>query len=273
VRVRPSLTSYVKQIQVAPGRVVAVVRDGVGTVTLEVPDLDALVINNGALAFLYNLRITGGANTPAVRCTSTASAWLDRVLIEKRDGYAIDGAECDLTLRRTKLYKNNAGGLKLSGGDTLIENSYIVQNGNAFGSISAITAGASAMVDVVYSTIVDNDAMNGESLHCTNPGPVELRNAIVFGKSEASSVTCPTAMARDSVVDAPGLTGTNVIHEPVLEPAWFVAPATGNFAVKGGAPFEGVAVWRVGDPAVDYDGDARITDDGAMDYTGADRPN
>lgn len=276
VRVRTSQTPYKNQVQVASGKTVAIVRDGnTGTVTLAVPNLDAVVVNNGALAFLENITITGGAAIPALRCTNLAKVWLDQVTIEKRDGYAIQGDECDVILRRSKLYENKAGGLRLSGGEARIENSYIVQNGNSFGSISAVHVGSSAAVDIVYSTIADNDAMGGvgESLHCQTPGPVSLRNSILFGKAANTSVICPTATAKDSVVDAMSLTGTNVQYETMLVPSWFNNPAMGDFSIKPGMPFQDVATWRVGDPSVDYDGDTRITADGTMDYSGADRPN
>jgi hypothetical protein len=274
VRVKPSGGAYTDQIQVAANRTVAIVRDGSGTVNLQVPNLDAVVANDNASAFLYNLRISGGMINIGVRCLN-ASVWLDRVQIEKREGHAIDGIGCTLTVRRSKIYDNNAGGLKLDKGDARVENTYIVQNGNSFADNSAIGLSGGANLDIVYTTIADNDAKNGvgESIHCAGAGDVSVRNAIVFGKAEATSVVCPDVTATDSVVDATALTGTGVIHEPQLDPAWFVAPATGNFAIKAGAPFADAATWLAGDPRVDYDGDPRITNDGTPDYTGADRPN
>ncbi len=272
-KVKPSPAPYTKQIQISAGRAIAVVRDGNGTVTLNVPDLDPIVVNDGAEAFLYNLRITGGTISKGLLCLN-ASVWLDRIQIDKREGHAVDAFGCALMIRRSKIHDNMAGGVKASDGTTRIENSYIVQNGNAFGDVAAVTLSSGADLDVVFSTIADNDAKvgMGDSLHCNGAGEVKLRNTILFGKSATSSVSCPGATVMDSVVDAPSLMGNGVVHEPELDPSWFIDPATGNFAIKTGAPFEGIAVWRVGDPSIDYDGEPRLTDDGATDYTGADRP-
>lgn len=274
VKVKSSPGSYAKQIQIGAGRTVAIVRDGNGAVTLSVPDLDPVVVNDAAMAFLYNLRITGGALSKGVLCLN-ASVWLDRVQIDKREGHAIDAFGCMLTVRRSKIYDNQAGGVKASDGNTRIENSYIVQNGNSFGEVAAISLSNNAELEVVYSTIADNDAKNGlgDSLDCNAAGAVSLRNTILFGKTAATSVMCPAVTIKDSVVDSMSLTGTGVVHEPDLDPAWFIAPATGNFAIKVDTPFKDNAVWRAGDPAIDYDGDQRLADDGAMDYSGADRPN
>lgn len=274
VKVKSSPSAFTKQIQVSAGRSIAIVRDGSGMVTLTVPDLDPVVVNDGAEAFLYNLRITGGSISKGLLCLS-ASVWLDRIQIDKREGHAIDASGCSLTIRRSKIYDNNAGGVKASDGTTRIENSFIVQNGNTFAEVSGITLTNGADLDVVYSTIADNDAKNGmgDSLHCTGLGAVSLRNAIVFGANPTTSVICPGADTRDSVVDATSLMGSGVVHEPELDPAWFIAPASGNFAIKPETPFKGVAKWRAEDPRVDFDGDPRPGEDGDVDYTGADRPN
>lgn len=274
VKVKPSPGVYAKQVQVGAGRSVAIVRDGNGAVTLNVADKVPVSVDDGAMAYLYNLRITGGTMSKGLQCLS-ASVWLDRVQIDKREGHAIDSVGCALTIRRSKIYDNNAGGVRAQDGSVRVENSYIVQNGNTFADFAGITLQNTADLVVLYSTIADNDAKPGmgESLDCMNAGTVSVRNSIVFGTSAASSVNCPGAMATTSVVDSPSLTGNGVEHEPELDPSWFIAPASGNFAIKSNTPFEDVAVWRAEDPRVDYDGDPRLSDDGALDYTGADRPN
>jgi hypothetical protein len=273
VKVKGSPMAFSKQIQISAGRSIAIVRDGSGTVTLTVPDLDPVVVNDGASVFLHNLRVTGGSLSKGLLCLN-ASVWLDRVQIDKREGHAVDASGCALTIRRSKIYDNNAGGVKASAGTTIIENSYIVQNGNSFAEVAGISLSNSADLDIVFSTIADNDAKSGkgDSLDCASAGEVSLRNTILFGTTAATSVNCPTVLVKDSVVDAASLMGSGVVHEPDLDPAWFIAPASGNFAIKTETPFKDVAVWRAADPRIDYDGDPRPSDDGATDYTGADRP-
>jgi hypothetical protein len=265
---------YTGQVQIAPNRTIAILRAGNGIAKLEVDALDSVVVNDGSTAYFHDIQISKGDVTKGVFCTG-GTLWLDRVQIVDRKGLGLEGTMCKLVMRRSKVYLNLAGGLKLTGGTARVENSFIVTNGGSFAAIAGVVLNSGATFDAVYTTIGDNDGKAGveDSLDCTGAGAVTLRNAIVFGKTAVTSVGCDGATATNSVVDSENLTGgMNTVIE-VFDPAWFASPEQGNFGVKVDTPFEDAAQWKTGDPAVDFDGQARPDSDGAADYAGADRPN
>jgi hypothetical protein len=273
IRVKSSPAAYLKKVDISAGRTIAIVRDGNGLVQLEVDNNDSLATSDDSRVFLYNLQISEGTVHKGIVCLN-GDLWLDKVAIVDRKGIGIDGVDCTLQIRRSKIFMNLAGGVRLNGGTARIENSYFASNGGNFADIAGLTLTNGASFEGLYLTLVDNDgkAGIGESLHCTAQGTVTLRNSIVFGQSSATSVSCGGATAETSVVDAMALMSDDVVVVPALDPDWFTSPASGDFSLKGGPPFEGVGVWHSGDPAIDYDGTPRPAEDGASDYVGADVP-
>lgn len=274
VRVKPSPSAYIKSVVVATNRKVAIVRDGNNTAKLEVDGLDSLVVNDGATLYVQNLQISKGDVNKGVFCLTGSTVWLERTNIVDRKGLGIEGVACEINLRQSRIYLNLAGGLKLNGGGVNLVNSFVVSNGNSFSMVAGATLTNKATLSAVYSTFADNDGKAGveDSLECAGQGEVALRNSILFGQSDASSVDCAGATATNSVFDSAALTGEGNVTIKLLDPGWFVAPESGNFSIVADTPFKDVAVWRTGDPGGDYDGDPRPSDDGAADYVGADRP-
>lgn len=271
VRVKPGATAYKTKIDVAGGAVVAILGDG-GAPTIDVTN-DALLVNDGARVYLDQLRFIGSSMTAGkgVVCLS-GEVWTERVEISSREAVAVDGIDCKVHLRRSRVYLNPGGGLKLNGGSAELENSFVVSNGTQFSTYGGVFMNNLAQLTVLYSTLAGNNAdANADSLHCSNPGFVTVRNSVVFGQSQATSVTCPMVESSDSVADATALMGTGVMTIAVASASWFKDPANGDFHIKATAPFKDVAVWRAGDPTVDYDGADRPTTDATPDYAGADR--
>ena len=273
VRVKPSPTPYSKAVVVGTNHKVAIVRDGNNTTKLEVDGLDSVVINDGATVYLQNLQISKGEVNKGILCLA-GEVWLERTSIVDRKGIGIEGIDCQINLRQSRIYLNLGGGLKLNGGGVSLVNSFIVSNGGSFSAVAGVTLTNKATLSALYSTFADNDGKVGveDSLECAGQGEVALRNSILFGQSDTTSVDCAGATATTSVFDSAMLTGRGNMVIKAINPGWFVSPATGNFSITPDAPFKDVAVWRVGDPTGDYDGDLRPSDDGAADYVGADRP-
>lgn len=273
ILVKPSVQPYTKQVQIAPGRTVAILRNGSGTVRLEVAALDAMNISDGATVQISSLQISKGEVTKGLFCTG-AKVSLDHTQIIDRKGLGIEAVTCDLTLRESRVWRNNGGGIKVNGGTLRLENTFVVTNGGSFSAISGLVISNGATVDAVYTTIADNDGKAGveDSIDCAGAGTVKLRNSIVFGQTAVGSVDCVGATATTSVIDSPMLTGEGNVTLPALDSSWFVEPETGNFAIKAGPPFADVAIWLASDPSRDYDGDPRPARDGTKDYAGADRP-
>ncbi len=273
ILVQPNTMPYTEQVQVPAGRALAIVRDGAGVAKLEVGAFDALTVSDGASVYLDQLQISKGDVSKGIFCSGGA-VWIDRTQIVDRKGLGVEGFNCALHLRQSRIYLNLGGGLKLTGGSVALENSFIVSNGGSFAAVSGVVLSNNAKLDATYTTIADNDGKAGveDSLDCVNPGPITMRNSIVFGQSELSSVDCGSATAAHSVVDAVALMGEGTTVIKALDPAWFVMPESGNFQIKVGAPFKDIATWTAQDPGTDYDGDPRPTNDGDPDYAGADRP-
>lgn len=274
VRVKPSASPYIKKVDVGSNLNVAILRDGAGTVRIEVDGADSMQINDGATAYLQNLQISKGTVNKGIFCVG-GTVWLERSQIIDRKGLAFDGVDCQVKLRQSRIYLNLAGGIKLNGGGISLVNSYVVTNGGSFSAVAGITLTNLATLEAVYSTIADNNGKADifDSLECAGEGAVTLRNSILFGQSDLTSVDCPKASASNSVIDAASLMGAGNKFIKALDPAWFVSPDTGNFAIFGDTPFKDVAMWKSGDPVGDYDDTQRPASEGALDYAGADRPN
>lgn len=262
---------YKTKIDVASNATVAIVAES-GTPTVDVAS-EALQLNDGARVFVAGVKFIGSSMVDAkgILCLS-AELWTTGVDVSSREGMAIDGVGCEIRLDRARVYSNTGGGLRLNGGALKITNSFVAVNGGPFSQNGGIYLTGSAGLDAVYTTVIGNNAdTNAGSLHCPSPGTVKLRNSVLFGANPATSVNCPGAQATDSVVDAMTLGGEGVTVLGKYDTKWFVNPALGDFHITDLAPFDDIARWRLGDPAVDYDGDVRPTDELAPDYAGADR--
>ena len=186
----------------------AILRDGAGTVRIEVDGADSMQINDGATAYLQNLQISKGTVNKGIFCVG-GTVWLERSQIIDRKGLAFDGVDCQVKLRQSRIYLNLAGGIKLNGGGISLVNSYVVTNGGSFSAVAGITLTNLATLEAVYSTIADNNGKADifDSLECAGEGAVTLRNSILFGQSDLTSVDCPKASASNSVIDAASLMG------------------------------------------------------------------
>lgn len=272
VRVRSG--TYKTKVDVTGGVIVAIVGDGGVLPAIDVTN-DALLVNDGARVFLDRLRVVGSAMSPTrgLVCLN-AKVWADRVEFSSREGGAIHAIGCDLQLRRTRIYTNAGGGLLLDKGSAYLENTFVTSNGSAFSSHGGMSLTGGVAVEAVYTTIVGNiaDALVADSIHCSGAGTVVLRNSVLFGKPQGTSLSCDTSAASDSVVDSQLLEGgENVVVEPSVQSKWFKDPANYDFHVSADAPFGDRGVWRLGDPGVDYDGDSRPAVDRSADWAGADR--
>lgn len=271
VRVKPGAMYYKTKIDVDPGAVVAILGDG-GKPIIDVSS-DSALVNDNARVYMSQLQFIGSSMTAAkgLVCLN-ADVWTDRVDFTARKSVTVDAVDCGLRIRRSRIYVNPGGGLKLSGGTTRLENTFVVSNGSSFSSFAGAYLTNNAELTAIYSTIIDNDAsMNADSLHCVNPGLITIRNSVIFGQSAQTSVNCSGAEATESVVDAMPIAGAGTQVMPTVQASWFKDPANGDFHIKAAAPFKDVAKWTSGDPTVDFDGEARPDVDGTPDYAGADR--
>jgi hypothetical protein len=129
------------------------------------------------------------------------------------------------------------------------------------GNASAISS--SGTLSIVYSTLGRDTNFGDPVLECSG-GDASVRNSIIVNQTNTTG----------DEVACPGVTMTNTAVESTQTPAdWFGSGfASGNYFLNaaGEAEFADIAIWELGDPPFDFDGDPRPNTDGATDFAGAD---
>ncbi len=215
-------------------------------------------------------RFSGGGVGAPITISGGAVAYLDRGRVDGSSvTEAVQVVGAVLHLDGWRVVLNPAGGISLSNGATLhARNSVIGANGSSLINAQALRATASTF-ELRYVTVAGNDSSGTASIMCTGGSAGLVHNAIVVAV-DPDSIACPGLSLDHSAIDSE-LAGDGVVLQAAFDPSWFVAPGAGDFHVEPGHPFEDVAQWQVGDPAVDLDGDPRPGAPGAPDVAGADR--
>jgi len=206
------------------------------------------VTGEGTTAYLHRLQLTANTDDVGVSVESSATLYADS----------------------TQVVQNSGGGVQLASGTTgFIRNSMIGANGGQFDPTTGIENAGD--LSILYSSVVANDGDAEDSLQCSG-GATTIRNSIVIGAGN-NSVNCTGLTATQSSFDeaVPGRGNENVGS---LTPGWFDGVGAGDLHLtpSGQTEFNGVAIWQLGDPPFDFDGDLRPAEDGASDYAGADVP-
>jgi len=273
--VEPS-APYEKTVSIESSRVVAIRSTSDTNSRLSVEGLPSLLVNQGSVTFLERLQIDYPSEDRGVVC-SGGSLWADHVQIQGRHNLGVDAmANCQMVFRRSKIANNSGGGIQLSGGSLRLENSFVVSNGSDFSEIGGVTTNQGAELNLVYSSVISNQAQNELrlSMGCSPDTSGTVRNSIILGTTGgAASFECGGLEYEYNAIDNGKIGGTNTYVEGGLDPTWFVQPQTGDFHLKNGnTTFKDVALWINGDPDSDYDGAPRPSVDGTVDYAGADIP-
>lgn len=248
-----------------------------GTIVVHQADYNeaASVAEGQTLAFLANEGdvprwILAGGGSPQLT-VGNATVLMDGVQISGNAsgvGLLVDGGQ--VWIDRGRIIDNNGGGLVAQSGAMLtVRNSFVGANGT--GGVGSFGIDVdSATIDLVYVTVARNDEAAIDSIRCNAASTVTVRNSIVVGR-DPESIDCPPISVVTSAVDQDIGDNSNV---GAAQLSWFNSATTGDFLLtkEGAAVFENVAVWEMGDPAVDIDDGLRPTTDGASDYAGADVP-
>ncbi len=188
----------------------------------------------------------------------TTSLWLDDTEVRNCVRYGVETAgECATHLRRTLVAGNDDGGIVTQTGELWIENSVIATNGNGTLSVFGGVTTNTTAVDITYSTLLGNAAMNTArgSLFCLGGESGSIRNSIIAGSGDSID-GCDAITFETNAVDASSLGGSNPNVGPAMA-AWFLDLSMDNYRLSpnGATVFADIAMWQEGDPLVDVDGE------------------
>lgn len=274
--VKIKASNYVEDPLVVPDAALVVLSgwDGVPKIRAQDDSDVTLTIANEATVYIDHLAINSNDNDNGIECTN-ARVWIDesRLAGNKNQGY--QSTDCDTTIRRTVIYDNDGGGLASYGpGTTLLINSFVSGNGTQnFGDYAGVRSAQGNEMHILYSTIANNLSETGpRSLHCTaDAGVAEIRNSVLIAFAGMSSIDCPMGVFRNSALDEEPLDGMDNIAVTVMDIMTFFNPQmNGIYTAKPDTALATLGKWADGDPLIDFDGTARVTD--APDFAGADKP-
>jgi len=238
----------------------------------------AVTVSAGNKVFMNRISIYNSpmpASDPLIECAGQAvgaSLWLERQRIFSGKT-AIRANNCAVHIRRSTITANSGGGVgggvDVDGANAAlaklwIENSYLTENNG--GKFGAVRLGGVVDGSILYSTI----ALNKSGLapvECINGwgGKLTVRNSALMSDGTTIGPGCIDAELITNAVDLEALSKADITE-------FFSGFAEGVFQAKIGGALKEQAMWKLGDPRVDYDGTPRPTEPGTADYAGADRP-
>lgn len=274
---------------VGDGPAVLVLADGTYNVTMQIGGTaEIAILGSGApilagagirvvdsfgdsILYFDGVQIVNASGLGVV-CTGF-SVWVDDGAVRNTTELGMDvSGDCNVHLRRSLVLANNDGGIDMAGGQLSVRNSVIGFNGNEFTSLRGGLGLNGTAVDITYSTIVGNEAMNMErgSVFCVGGESGEIRNSIIAGAG-TSVDGCSGLTFLGNAVDDPDAAAAGAEVGPAMS-AWFVDLGMNDFhlSTAGADTLMGIAMWQKGDPLVDIDGAAIVTD--APSFPGYDQP-
>lgn len=277
IRVQPGSYAVQNPLRAPTGKLVALVHatGGADDAAVEVAATDspAIGVDPQGKLLLDAIHLKGGSD--GLSCKQ-GEAWLDRLTISGAAARGLAAETCTLKLRRGVLVGNKLTGAELKGGAVTLENSFITGNGNMQTGSGGVYLAAGAKLEAVYTTWVDNQAAAGTqySVACDedpDKETVKLRNSVAINKG--LNTLCEGASVANTAwsTDAPEGSNIAVLFAELAEYLQADVAVTGVYRAIPGSALNDLAMWQDGDPAIDFDGDARPSGNNSPDFAGADR--
>lgn len=277
VRVSPWKYMVANPLRVTADHVVALVQAGAGEpsdVEIVAPGSPAIAIDADGSLLVDGVRLAAGGSD-GLSCTA-GKAWLDRLNVDGSKGRGISADNCTLKLRRGILVANSVSGAELRGGSLRIENSFVSSNGNTQNGGGGVYLALGASLDAVYTTWVANLGQAGTpfAVACDEDGgeeKVSVRNSVAINKG--LNTLCEQATVKNTAwsFDPAGPGNISVPFDMLGDFLTVDPDLAGVYRALTGTSLDQLAMWQVGDPPIDFDGDARPDGDNAPDFAGADR--
>jgi hypothetical protein len=148
----------------------------------------AITIKDGSTVTIQGIKLTGstgGTKADGIMCSTNGNRptlFVLESLITSNDGLGINSDECDVTLRRNWIEKNQEGGVDLSTGDFELVNNLVVDNGNSSSSTSMV--GGIQIVNATsfkgsHNTVTGNTSSKVSGVKCDDVANIYY-NSIVY---------------------------------------------------------------------------------------------
>lgn len=263
---------YDSPVVIPEGRKIAIINPDAGDSYVSIVATgDSIVeVEAGATAILDGIAIVGN-NEKAGLVSKNAFLWVDRSRIAGNTGVGLSAGVSSVVTRAVTFTGNLGGGVEANGNGSLVmENCFVTENGSTKLQQGAIQIDGGD-VDVVYTTVVANQATIGfpSSFTCGAVGVATVRNSVLVGGGE--STACADAEVVRSAVDNAMVGTTNFPVTPAAIGTYFTA-TDGVYRAKADTMLGEIGSWLADDPPTDFEGDPRPTERGSMDYAGADVP-
>jgi hypothetical protein len=181
--------------------------------TLDLEDTNSEVLRITATADVTLIGITikdgNGAPGDGIRCEPGASLIAHEVTVVDNAQSGISADSCNLTLTRSNIEHNTAGGVRLLNNSRyIITNSFITQNGNQNSAYGGLNLQSIATGNVLrFNTIADNDAMAVPAGYFCVSQTIDADGNLIVSNTEmppGSQVTtgCPTGNSLQSADSA-----------------------------------------------------------------------
>lgn len=252
---------YDSQVVIKSQSKIAIIAKTKGT-TVYSESASALVLDEKSTVYTYQIDFSS-KNATGVLCfvgnpTNFSHLWIDEGKINNHKDVGIGMLNCNLTLRRSLLYKNITGISLFGKGLVKIQNSYLTDNGQVVNppshTINASANGTDFDIEVEWSTILNS---KNASIFCDPSSSTKIRNSIVMNQSGVLSIVCPQSIS-NSVLDYDS--GTNYKASPDKITEWFsLSNGVYTFKPDVNLPFAELAEWQSGDSLVDYFKNLRST--------------
>jgi hypothetical protein len=246
-------------------RHIAVLGSGSETVIHDGPaDEPPLALCDDAV-YLHDMLLHANVGA-ALTCGAGALLWIDASIIESgTPGILAEG--CKVTVTRSHLRENETHAIELRADSKLTMSSSIVAGTTQEGAPTGAVLVDSSVVDISSSTFAGNQ---GFDLACSGASGGTVSDSLLVSRQVA--VSCPSLELDHSVIETTNVDGEANAALP-YDAAWFVDAAGGDFRLSGASDeLSSVGRRDLGDPRLDFEGDAWPDVPGAQMYPGADQP-